>query len=73
MISEQQIAEGWLPHDGGPCPVADDVLVRVLILKVDGTLSEPNIKLPAKANRWHWQIPQHLSGAILAYKPEPKP
>ena len=24
MLSEQQIADGWKPHDGGECPVALD-------------------------------------------------
>ena len=66
MLSEQQIAEGWLPHDGGPCPV--DGKIRVTMLFRDGT----EMTRQAESEEWPWEEEDtHLD--IIAYKPEPKP
>ena len=59
MLSEQHIAEGWLPHNGGPCPVADDVHVAVMFKSGRSTSSAP-------ADCFGWYD-------ATAYKPEPKP
>lgn len=30
-LTAQQIAEGWIAHDGGPCPVPQDTVVEALL------------------------------------------
>ena len=30
MLTDEQIAEGWIAHDGGPCPVNEQARVTVM-------------------------------------------
>jgi len=71
MLSEQQIAEGWLPHDGGPCPVDYDSRPSVLI----AGFTRPHDASGDKARDYVWMHATHVPHAarIIAYKPEPKP
>jgi len=64
MLSEQHIAEGWLRHDGGPCPVAEESTVKVKLRSGDiGTM---------KGYELYWEHDGRTDD-IIAYKPEPKP
>lgn len=87
MLSEQQIAEGWLPHDGGPCPV--DLLAKVEVMFRSGAIRYKRRALRykrraqwwtafdtvskfAEHDLWQHQAPNH-DNDIIAYKPEPNP
>ena len=64
MLSEQQIADGWLPHNGGPCPVADDVYLTIQLRNGD-----VGVNVARYVNWKHYGERYD----IIAYKPEPKP
>lgn len=73
MLSEQQIAEGWLPHDGGPCPVVEDSYPAVM-KKRGKAIGSGCVMAGVWAiglDNWKWQ--GHPDNHIIAYKPEPKP
>jgi hypothetical protein len=38
MLTDEMRADGWLPHDGGPCPVPLDSCVTIMIR--DGTITK---------------------------------
>lgn len=59
MTSKQMKAEGWIEHDGGPCPVADEAYVSPMFRS--GRISPYG---PAYCFVWH---------DIIAYKPEGTP
>lgn len=71
MISEAMKAEGWIEHDGGPCPVPLDS--RPGVMTKDGWILEPGIGI---AEGWVvgidvWQRQGKFTGFhIIAYKPE---
>lgn len=67
MLTDEMRAEGWLPHDGGPCPVTRDSKPGVMF--GDGYTVAPGRQ---KAEYWlvgywshHWPAER-----IIAYKPE---
>ena len=62
-LSEQQIAEGWIEHDGGPCPVPRNQSVSILTRRGREWKSLP-------ASRWDWWHSNHPAD-IMAFKPEP--
>lgn len=70
MLSEQQIAEGWLPHDGGPCPVHAESTPGVMLRS--GAWREPKACFSAGDYKWEHDSfnPRY---DIIAYKPEPNP
>jgi len=78
MLTPDQIADGWLPHDGGTCPVPLDS--RPAVMFRDGFDASDNGEwLMASQwvfggngqNLWMWQ--RHGPADIIAYKEEPKP
>lgn len=53
----------WIPHDGGPCPVEGDTMVRCRLS--DGWLDDVH----APARFWHWPHTMRYSGDhIIAYQ-----
>lgn len=72
-LTEQQRAEGWREHDGGPCPVALDS--RPGVVKRSGWMLEPGI---ATAGGWAFGIDnwrhegKHRGYDIIAFRPEPQ-
>lgn len=67
MISEQMKAEGWIEHDGGPCPVPLDSRPGVIL--ENGWTQSPNYNLKARLFRWQSSEP-YDAGLVRAYKPE---
>ena len=71
MLSDEMRAEGWLPHDGGPCPkgIGLDDPVAVMML---GELSGGYVHEVHAADCWDWMWgdggPHGYD--IIAYKPE---
>ena len=80
MLTPEQIADGWLPHDGGPCPVPLQTKVQVMF-------HSGEIRYPRRAGWWtafdtvskfaEHDLWQHQSpnpaNHIIAYKLEPRP
>ena len=72
MLSDELLAEGWLPHDGGPCPVHSRG--RPGVLFADGEIIQPGKVLAAMweidpTNWWQWKQSDPCD-RIIAYKPE---
>ena len=68
MLTPEQIADGWKPHDGGPCPVPLDR--RVSVMFDDSIISTATAAFWANGHDW-WQwegAPEHR---IIAYREEP--
>ena len=62
--TEAMLADGWIKHDGGPCPV--DMWTPVTIMRRDGkTAKHPDC-------RWlDWRFyPDYEHTDIIAFKPE---
>ena len=80
MLSEQQNADGWLPHDGRPCPV--DLLAKVEVMFRSGEIRHKHraqwwtafdtVSKFAEHDLWQHQAPNH-DNDIIAYKLEPNP
>jgi hypothetical protein len=68
-LSDAMKAEGWIEHDGGPCPVLDDEMPSLMFR--DGEIALEGNFMAA----WHWDwhhSPNHdAPDDIIAYKPEP--
>jgi len=64
MLTEGQIADGWIEHDGGPCPVEGTMRVRCL-MKGEG---EAAFSFIADQLDWSWE---GWPSDIIAYRPEP--
>lgn len=70
MLTPEQIADGWIEHDGGPCPVEPDS--RPTVLFRDGEIADNG----EEAASWVWEHQnfgrafEHLH--IIAYRPEPR-
>ncbi len=56
MLSEEQIKDGWIEHDGGPCPVDPDTLVTLFFAVA------PAFVMTYPADCFEWDAP-------LAYRP----
>lgn len=71
-LTDEMRADGWIEHDGGPCPV--DLESRPAILWKDGVIT---IAGHCAAREWtelepdSWQHLGHERHHIIAYKPEP--
>ena len=62
MLKEpEQPDDGWIPHDGGPCPVGDEQLVDVRFRS--GSISTE----PVSAGYYVWEH-QDFSSDIIAYR-----
>ena len=72
MLTDEQRADGWIEHDGGPCPVALDS--KVFVMHRGGV--ESPVAIPAKWSeewgRWAWSgTPYEGWGEnIIAYRLE---
>lgn len=65
MLTDEMRANGWIEHDGGPCPVDADACVRVRLR------GNPIPDDPDYADTWDWRWWElHPDGDIIAYKPE---
>jgi len=65
MLTPEQIADGWIEHDGGPCPVP--LAIRVTIMcRGGGTDTD-------EAHCWWWGRNENpVDYEIIAYRPEPR-
>lgn len=58
----------WIPHDGGPCPVADGC--RVEVRHQDGSVSRPHPagfwRMPRDC--WQWERSMVAPHDIVAYR-----
>lgn len=65
MLTPEQIADGWIEHDGGPCPVPLDSRVTIMC-RTGGTDTD-------EAREWWWgRNRAPVSYEIIAYRPEPR-
>lgn len=66
------IPDGWIAHDGGPCPVPLDSYPQVMAR--DGTIIRRRVAAGiwarGSADWWQHQGPER-NNHIIAYKPEP--
>ena len=70
MLTDEMIADGWKPHDGGPCPVSENTMPDILFR--DGEIAGVGNFMEAWYWDWDWQhSPNHDAlDDIIAYKPE---
>lgn len=61
MLTDAMRADGWIAHDGGPCPVSPDSKPGIMVRQ--GVALGPG-KFPAST--WIWGV------SIIAYLPEPE-
>ena len=66
-LTPEQIADGWIEHDGGECPVPLDS--RPKILWGDGWITKSD-KVPAGDWDDSWRHCGPIKHHIIAYKPE---
>ena len=70
MLTPDQIADGWIEHVGGPCPVPLDSMVATLW--GDGKMFPRRSAIGFTIWHENWE---HEGGdpeyCIIAYKPEP--
>lgn len=74
-LTAEQIADGWIEHDGGECPVPRDALVKVRFRNGDeqsGRACWFDGGISYKPSDWNWQKSrsQHNSW-IIAYRKAP--
>lgn len=68
-LTEELIADGWIEHDGGPCPVSNDSIVAYRLRGGVVTLDRD------RADNLIWHHDSSLldeEDHIIAYRPEPK-
>lgn len=61
MLTPEQIADGWIEHDGGPCPVG----ARVPVIYRDGAIEQAG----PSSILWSWFSGSSGENDIIAYKP----
>jgi hypothetical protein len=76
-LTPDQIADGWLLHDGGPCPV--NLMAKVEVMFRSGEIrykrraqwwtAFDTVSKFAEHDLWQHQAPNHTND-IVAYKPE---
>lgn len=65
MLTDEQRAQGWKEHDGGPCPIRGLVAIPVMI-----RAGIQGVVLP-QAIGWNWTEPASPLGHIIAYREVP--
>lgn len=70
-LSDAMKAEGWIEHDGGPCPVPLDS--RPAIMRENGEVIPEGV---ISARLWtmgydNWKQQRFENNRIIAFKPEP--
>lgn len=69
MLTPEQIAEGWIEHDGGPCPVA--MHIEITPLYRDKEDPRKGMRRPfGYAGAFDWAHDGE-DDDIIAYRPEP--
>ena len=68
MLSAEQIAAGWIAHDGGPCPVP--LGSKPMYLCRNGWKGKPKDGRCAGDFVWKWSGTEPESD-IIAYRKEP--
>lgn len=70
MLTEEQKAEGWIEHDGGPCPVSLDS--RPAVMFRDGYIIPAGERNAGWSLNGYWMHHKgfHASEHIIAYRPE---
>ena len=71
MLTDEQIVDGWFPHDGGPCPVAEETWVRPLYRGAADT-RKGQLRPVGFGSDFAWQH-DGAEDDIIAYRPEPTP
>ena len=66
MLTPEQIADGWIEHDGKWCPV--EIYAKVSVRFGNGAVDGP-----AAARLWEWKWRNDPMDDIIAYKPELTP
>jgi len=61
-LSEEEIADGWIEHDGDSCPVHDDAIVEVSLRRI-GKATKKDAK---RAENWIWS--RNTKHPITAYR-----
>ena len=62
-LTEQMKADGWIEHEGGPCPIDGAAIVSARFRGGSGTVSRASVI-------W-WGRTEHPNGFdIIAYRPE---
>lgn len=73
MLTPEQIADGWKPHDGGPCPVGLDSIVSVMFADggIDGSIYAGfwSAEMPGMDSQWEGECDP--DDWIIAYREEP--
>jgi len=77
MLTPEQIAEGWIEHDGGPCPVPLDSKVDVMFRDGSGSKRRHRAQWwtafnPVIAAQDLWRHEAGPENDIIAYRPEPR-
>lgn len=72
MLTPEQIADGWIEHDGGPCPVPLGARVEYLRRGAPfcGGMATSAVLIPWY--EWAWGIYPQRQSDIIAYRPEPR-
>ena len=65
MLTPEQIADGWIEHDGGKCPVPLPSRVTIMCRSGDIGTGEASICF------WRWEE-KPVDYDIIAYRPEPR-
>ena len=68
MLTDEMRADGWIEHDGGPCPVPLDS--KPAIVFADGSGRPGGLFTARFWFRTFWTHEAHPNNHIIAYKPE---
>lgn len=69
MLTDEQRANGWIEHDGGPCPVPLNSRPRIMFVGAVHPI-EPSGSSKVRATDWSWQWRRPETLAIIAYRQE---
>ena len=71
MLTPEQIADGWVEHDGGPCPVPMDSRPEMLFKRPINEVWEhkPSDKSELQRSLLAWMADW---SNCVAYRPEPR-
>ena len=72
VLTDEQIADGWIEHDGGPCPMPDEDIVEVLFADHTTDMTYAafwSAALPGMDDSWTGECAS--DDRIIAYRPAP--
>ncbi len=72
VLTDEQLADGWIEHDGGPCPVALDSLVQIFHRGGHANKHFTPAGWSDEWGRWQWKGGPYdgWNENIIAYKLE---